>query len=189
MYDTQWPRFEVFQQEKPGKPHHNVGSVHAPDAEMALQNGRDVFARRPDCHSLWVVPAMAILMKTAEELAADDTWQMQGDVLTETAEPYAVFQKRGQRRAMTYVTYVGEVMARSAVQALQQALTTFGQGAPLVWWVCPARAITRSRPDEVDSLFASAEDKLYRLPNQYRTVFAMSKIRQAEGVEGVDDDE
>jgi hypothetical protein len=41
-------RFEVFQQERPGRPHRNIGSVHAPDVEMALLNARDVFARRPE---------------------------------------------------------------------------------------------------------------------------------------------
>jgi len=38
MTDTQWHRFEVFVQEKAGEPHQNVGAVHAPDEEIALQN-------------------------------------------------------------------------------------------------------------------------------------------------------
>jgi ring-1,2-phenylacetyl-CoA epoxidase subunit PaaB len=68
MTDTQWRRFEVFVQEKVGEPYQNVGAVHAPDAEMALQNARDVFVRRPECVSLWVVPAEMIFAKTAQEL-------------------------------------------------------------------------------------------------------------------------
>jgi len=32
-----------------------VGSVHAPDPQMALQMARDQFARRLECVSLWVV--------------------------------------------------------------------------------------------------------------------------------------
>jgi ring-1,2-phenylacetyl-CoA epoxidase subunit PaaB len=55
--------YEVFKQEREGAPFRNVGSVHAPDAEMALMNARDVFARRPACHSLWVVPDAAILRR------------------------------------------------------------------------------------------------------------------------------
>src|SRR3989337_1551974 len=54
MSDTQWPRYEVFQQEAPDRPHRHAGSVHAPDAEIALLNGRDVFVRRPACSRLWV---------------------------------------------------------------------------------------------------------------------------------------
>src|SRR5690606_36949825 len=73
--DTQWPRFEVFQQVRPDTPFHNVGSVHAPDAELALQNARDVFVRRPQTVTLWVVPADRILMKTREELAAEPGWR------------------------------------------------------------------------------------------------------------------
>ena len=46
MTDTQWPLYEVFEQERPGQPHRNAGAVHAPDPELALQNARDVFVRR-----------------------------------------------------------------------------------------------------------------------------------------------
>ena len=60
MTDTQWPRYEVFKQDKPGKPHEAVGSVHAPDAEMAMLNARNVFVRRPSAVSLWVVAADVI---------------------------------------------------------------------------------------------------------------------------------
>ena len=58
--DSQWPLWEVFVQTKLGKPHEHAGSVHAPDAEMALQNGRDVYARRDSVTSIWVVPSNAI---------------------------------------------------------------------------------------------------------------------------------
>jgi ring-1,2-phenylacetyl-CoA epoxidase subunit PaaB len=53
--DTQWETYEVFHQSKRGDPHEYVGSVHAPDPQMALQLARDQFARRLKCVSLWVV--------------------------------------------------------------------------------------------------------------------------------------
>lgn len=53
--DTQWETYEVFHQSKRGDPHEHVGSVHAPDPQMALQLARDQFARRLKCVSLWVV--------------------------------------------------------------------------------------------------------------------------------------
>ena len=58
--ETQWDLWEVFTQEGQGAPHEHAGSVHAPDAELALQNARDVYARRGGVVSLWVVPAVAI---------------------------------------------------------------------------------------------------------------------------------
>jgi ring-1,2-phenylacetyl-CoA epoxidase subunit PaaB len=57
---TQWPLWEVFTQPATGKPHEHAGSVHAPDAELALQNARDSYARRGEAVSLWVVRADAI---------------------------------------------------------------------------------------------------------------------------------
>lgn len=53
--DTQWETYEVFHQTKRGDAHVHVGSVHAPDPQMALQLAKDQFARRLKCVSLWVV--------------------------------------------------------------------------------------------------------------------------------------
>ena len=55
--DTQFDLWEVFVQAKSGRPHEHAGSVHADDAEMAMQNARDVFARRGHPESIWVVPS------------------------------------------------------------------------------------------------------------------------------------
>lgn len=58
--NNDWPVWEVFVQTKSGAPHEHAGNVHAPDAEMALQNARDVYARRGKACSLWVVPSVEI---------------------------------------------------------------------------------------------------------------------------------
>jgi len=55
-----WPLWEVFTQGAHGKPFEHAGSVHASDAELALQNARDVYARRGEAVNLWVVPSTAI---------------------------------------------------------------------------------------------------------------------------------
>lgn len=60
MSDTQWPLWEVFTQEGEGAPHEHAGSVHATSAEHAIQNARDVYARRGKVQSIWVVPTDAI---------------------------------------------------------------------------------------------------------------------------------
>ena len=56
----EWPLWEVFVRAKRGLSHTHVGSLHAPDAEMALRNARDLYTRRQEGVSLWVVPAAAI---------------------------------------------------------------------------------------------------------------------------------
>ena len=64
--ETHMPLWEIFSQEKTGKPHEHVGSLHAPDATMALQSARDAYARRGST-SRWVVPAEAIIASTPED--------------------------------------------------------------------------------------------------------------------------
>ena len=58
--DTQWQLWEVFTQEAQGAPHEHAGSVRAADAAHAIQNARDVYARRGRVLSMWVVPTAAI---------------------------------------------------------------------------------------------------------------------------------
>ena len=61
MSDSQWPLWEVFTQPNRGEPFEHAGSVHAPDGELALQNARDVYARRGEAVNLWVVPTASIV--------------------------------------------------------------------------------------------------------------------------------
>ena len=56
-----WPLWEVFVRAKAGLHHQHVGSVHAVDAEMAVANARDVYTRRGEGVSIWVVPSTAIV--------------------------------------------------------------------------------------------------------------------------------
>ena len=49
-------------------PHEHAGSVHAVDAEQALQNARDVYARRGEAVSIWVVPSAAITASTPDDM-------------------------------------------------------------------------------------------------------------------------
>lgn len=60
--------WEVFTQHKDGDPHEHAGSVHAPDAEMALLNARDVYSRRNEAISIWVVPSAAIVASTPADV-------------------------------------------------------------------------------------------------------------------------
>ena len=65
------PLWEVFIQPKNGAAHEHAGSVHAADAEMAIQNARDVYTRRNEGVSIWVVPSDKI---TATSPADSDSF-------------------------------------------------------------------------------------------------------------------
>lgn len=50
-----WPLWEIFVRSSRGLSHVHAGSLHAPDAEMAVRNARDLYTRRNEGVSLWVV--------------------------------------------------------------------------------------------------------------------------------------
>ena len=56
----EWPLWEVFVRSKSGLSHRHVGSVHASDAGLAIEAARDLYTRRQEGVSLWVVPSEQI---------------------------------------------------------------------------------------------------------------------------------
>ena len=52
---NEWPLYEVFIRARAGLEHKHVGSVHAADARMAIEHARDVYTRRQEGVSIWVV--------------------------------------------------------------------------------------------------------------------------------------
>ncbi len=61
------PLYEVFIRSKNGLDHKHVGSLHASDAEMALTNARDVYTRRSEGVSIWVVKSTDIVASSPED--------------------------------------------------------------------------------------------------------------------------
>ncbi len=57
----EWPLWEVFVRSRNGLDHKHAGSVHAPDAKLAIQMARDVYTRRQEGVSIWVVPSAQII--------------------------------------------------------------------------------------------------------------------------------
>ena len=55
-----WPLWEVFIRSKQGLDHKHAGSLHAADAAMAIENARDVYTRRNEGVSIWVVESKYI---------------------------------------------------------------------------------------------------------------------------------
>lgn len=56
----EWPLWEVFIRGQHGMSHRHVGSLHATDADMAVKNARDVYTRRKEGVSIWVVESTQI---------------------------------------------------------------------------------------------------------------------------------
>src|SRR6056300_914027 len=67
MSTAHWKLWEVFLRSKNGLSHKHVGSLHAADAEMAIKNARDVYTRRSEGISIWVVPSEEITASAPDE--------------------------------------------------------------------------------------------------------------------------
>jgi ring-1,2-phenylacetyl-CoA epoxidase subunit PaaB len=66
----EWPLWEVFIRSKAGLDHKHAGSLHAADAQMAIENARDVYTRRMEGISIWVVESKHIHASNPEEADA-----------------------------------------------------------------------------------------------------------------------
>ncbi len=53
--------WEVFIRSRNGLAHKHVGSLHATDAVLAVQAARDLYTRRGEGLSIWVVPSHLIV--------------------------------------------------------------------------------------------------------------------------------
>lgn len=67
---TEWPLWEVFIRSKQGLDHKHAGSLHAADEKMAIENARDVYTRRMEGVSIWVVESKYIHASSPEEAAS-----------------------------------------------------------------------------------------------------------------------
>jgi ring-1,2-phenylacetyl-CoA epoxidase subunit PaaB len=65
-----WPLWEVFIRSKQGLDHKHVGSLHAADAGMAIENARDVYTRRQEGISIWVVESKNIHASNPDDAAS-----------------------------------------------------------------------------------------------------------------------
>ena len=64
---SDWPLYEVFLRGKRGLNHVHVGSLHAADPQMALHHARDLYTRRNEGVSIWVVAAIDITASSPDE--------------------------------------------------------------------------------------------------------------------------
>ena len=64
---SDWALWEVFIRSKQGLDHKHMGSLHAADAQMAIENARDVYTRRMEGISIWVVESKYIHASNPDE--------------------------------------------------------------------------------------------------------------------------
>lgn len=67
MDRKEWPLWEVFIRSRQGLDHKHAGSLHAADAAMAVENARDVYTRRQEGVSIWVVESKNIHASNPDE--------------------------------------------------------------------------------------------------------------------------
>lgn len=67
LVGAEWPLWEIFIRSKQGLDHKHVGSLHAADAQMAIENARDVYTRRMEGVSIWVVESKHIHASNPDE--------------------------------------------------------------------------------------------------------------------------
>ena len=70
MSNKEWPLWEVFIRSKQGLDHKHAGSLHASDAAMAMENARDVYTRRQEGVSIWVVESKYIHASNPDDAAS-----------------------------------------------------------------------------------------------------------------------
>ncbi|TFV32530.1 1,2-phenylacetyl-CoA epoxidase subunit B [Streptomyces sp. T1317-0309] len=66
MTNTDWPLWEVFVRSRAGSRTPRRQPAR-PDAELALRNARDLYTRRGEGVSIWVVPSSAITASSPDE--------------------------------------------------------------------------------------------------------------------------
>lgn len=85
-----WPTFEVFHQKKRGTHHQHVGSVHAPNAEMAVLFAKEQYGRRGVCVNMWVVKTQDIFTTDYED---DDIFATTPEKLHREPDSYKVIDR------------------------------------------------------------------------------------------------
>ena len=70
MSQQQWPLFEIFVRARSGLSHRHVGSLHAADAQMAIDHARDLYTRRAEGVSIWAVASGDIVASDPAESTA-----------------------------------------------------------------------------------------------------------------------
>lgn len=86
----QWQTYEVFAQRKRGTHHEHVGSVHAPNQEMAILFAKEQYTRRGVCVNLWVARTSDIFTTEYED---EDIFETTSEKYHRDPESYKVMDR------------------------------------------------------------------------------------------------
>lgn len=86
----QWQTYEVFHQSKKGDRHIHVGSLHAPNHDMAVVLAKEQFARRYKCVNIWVVKTADVFTTGYDD---EDMFETNPEKIYREASGYKVMDK------------------------------------------------------------------------------------------------
>lgn len=87
---SHWQTYEVFHQSKKGDRHIHVGSIHAPNEEMAVILAKEQFARRYKCVSIWVVKTSDVFTTDYDD---EDIFESNSGKIYREASGYKVMDR------------------------------------------------------------------------------------------------
>ena len=174
MNQKEWPLWEVFIRSKQGLNHKHVGSLHAVNFDMAIENARDVYTRRMEGVSIWVIESnqlhtsepndqVALSESDNHKIYKHPTFYNLPEELNHNMWEVFVQSKQG----LNY-KHVGSLIAldvEMAIETAREGYTRKMEGVSI--WVVQSNQIHANEPDEQDALFEPAHDKTYRHPTFY----------------------
>jgi len=177
MTDSQGPVWQVFERPAHGHPVRAAGSVHAVDAETALQNAWAVYGRRPTAVALWVVPRSLVVTKNKDDFGSIVPAHGNGGG---TEQRYCVFCRCGTKIAYEEAS---SVHATSPEQGLaraieQQAGAQQADDICHAIWVFPAAVIISSESPTAECSFSPQPHKWFRDHKSFPTGALMREIEK-----------
>lgn len=168
----QFETYQAFIQTKEGKPFEHVGTVHAPNEEMAFLFAKEQFSRRGTfCHALCVVKTELLQVSKFTDNAQDVYDTFEGSYSGDTSESFEVFHllKRGKNHK-----YIGNVQAKDFEDGLLAAKETYPRDKPVFnVWITKSENILMSDEEDAD-IWDTLKEKKYRDAMDYR---AADKIK------------
>lgn len=162
-FHDQWPQYEVFIKSRNGLEHKHSSSLHATDSQHALLLARDVYTRRQEGNSLWVVATSDVSQNGAEPAAGT----------SDTPRQFEVFLRL--KPGLDH-KHIGSVDACDGMAALHRAAAAFGHYPAGSLWVLPSAAVLASEAEWSEPFFDAMADKTYRLPTFYQLPAAVNKM-------------
>lgn len=162
----QFGTFEVFVQQKDGKPFQHEGAVHASNLEMAYVLAKETFTRRFLCSSLYVVETKNIFVSAFTEgnISIYDTIDASNQNYEATIH-YEIYHllKRGKQHI-----HAGTVVAANHEAAIASAKKELSVDKVIYnVWVIKRDDIRFTSPDEED-LWLTLPEKKFRDASNYK---------------------